>query len=100
MPWRSTWFRSRKEVVNAWARSEPSLFPRVNYFGHEISRLTWLRVSSLAKAELYLTLATVFRRYDMELYDAVRERDIDIVSDGFLPQPSTDARPLRVLIRK
>ncbi len=57
-------------------------------------------VCSLAKAELYLTLATVFRRYDMELFDTVRERDIDVVSDGFLPQPSTNAKPLRVLLKK
>lgn len=56
-------------------------------------------LSSLAKAELYLTLATLFRRYDMELFDTVRERDVDIYYDGFLPQPSPQSKGVRVLFK-
>ncbi len=52
---------------------------------------------SLAKAELYLALATVFRRYKAELFDTIRERDIDLAYDGFLPQPSVESKGVRVI---
>jgi hypothetical protein len=40
---------------------------------------------SLARAELYTAIATIFRRYDMELYDTIRERDINLASLQFRP---------------
>lgn len=54
---------------------------------------------SLAKAELYLALATVFRRYKPELFNTLRERDIDLAYDGFLPQPSPDSKGVRVIFK-
>ncbi|CZT10519.1 related to cytochrome P450 CYP3/CYP5/CYP6/CYP9 subfamilies [Rhynchosporium agropyri] len=53
----------------------------------------------LAKAEIFLTTATVFRRYDLELYDTVRERDIDLAYDGFIPQASPEGKGVRVVIK-
>jgi hypothetical protein len=47
-------------------------------------------------AELYLILATIFRRFDLELHDTVRERDIDIARDSFLGEPSLGSKGLRV----
>lgn len=61
--------------------------------------LYWCSLSSLAKAELFLTLATIFRRYQPELFDANRERDIDLAHDNFLPQPSAQSRPIRVIFK-
>lgn len=43
-------------------------------------------------AELYLVVATVFRRFDMELYDTIRERDIDVVRDCFIGEVSPESR--------
>ncbi|RDW58232.1 cytochrome P450-14 [Coleophoma cylindrospora] len=52
---------------------------------------------NLARAELCLVLATVFRRYDMELFDTVRNRDVDLAHEMFLPQPSQQSKGVRVM---
>jgi len=54
---------------------------------------------TLARAEMYLTLATVFRRYDLELFDTIRERDIDPAYDGFLPQTSPESKGVWAIIK-
>ena len=56
-------------------------------------------MNSLAKAELYLTLATIFRRYEMELFETVFERDVQLKHDFFLPQPSEESMGVRVVFK-
>ena len=53
---------------------------------------------NLAFAELYLTLACMFRRLGprMELYDTDRARDVDPTLDYFIPAPSLDSKGVRV----
>jgi hypothetical protein len=46
-----------------------------------------------------MTMATIFRRYDMELYGTIRERDINIDYDGFLPQPCRNNKGVRVIFK-
>lgn len=53
---------------------------------------------NLAKAEIYLTLAAVFHRFDMELYETDRS-DVDIVHDYFNPSPKDDTKGVRVLVK-
>lgn len=53
--------------------------------------------TSLAKAEISLTLATLFRRYEMELFDTTFERDVQVKHDMFLPQPSNESKGVRVV---
>jgi cytochrome P450 len=53
---------------------------------------------NLAKAEIYLTLAAVFHRFDMELYDTDRS-DVDIVHDYFNPSPKDDTKGVRVIVK-
>jgi len=53
---------------------------------------------NLAKAEMYLALATVFRHYDMELFETTR-RDVDCAHDMFLPQPASDSTGVKVLFK-
>ena len=53
---------------------------------------------SLAMAELHLTIATLFRRFELELFDTYRERDIDNVRDFFLGEPHPDTRGVRVRV--
>ncbi|KAL2849261.1 cytochrome P450 [Aspergillus pseudoustus] len=53
----------------------------------------------LAYAELYLVLATVFRRYEIELAGVTRE-DIDMAHDFFDPAPKRDSKGLVVKLRR
>jgi hypothetical protein len=45
----------------------------------------------LAYAELYLALATMFRRFRFELYET-DESDVRLAHDLFLPSPKLDSR--------
>lgn len=47
---------------------------------------------------MYVALAKVLRRFDLELYDVIRERDIDHYRDCFLGEPRDDSRGVRVKI--
>lgn len=53
---------------------------------------------NLAYAEIYLTLASVFRRYDFEMVDVVRERDIDITRDFFNTSSSLESKGMNVRV--
>jgi len=59
-----------------------------------------LKVSRFAYAELYLTIATIFRRFEFELYDTVHERDVEVERDFFLGSPGPKSRGVRVRIVK
>ncbi len=52
---------------------------------------------NLAYAELYMTLAAIFRRFDLELYETSFE-DIKIVHDFFNPSARLDSKGVRVLV--
>lgn len=52
---------------------------------------------NLATAEIYLTLATIFRRFDMELYETAA-RDAEIAHDYFIPHGHADSKGVRVLV--
>ena len=51
---------------------------------------------SLALAEIYLVIATVFRRFNIELHDTTRERDIDVSRDCFIAEVSPESRGIWV----
>lgn len=42
---------------------------------------------SLANAELYITIATIFRRFEFELYGTT-SKDIALNHDLFIPRPA------------
>jgi hypothetical protein len=52
----------------------------------------------IAYTELYITLAVLFRRFKMELYDTVRERDVDFKRDFFLAGQGVDSQGVRVKV--
>lgn len=64
------------------------------------TRLLRRRDHSLAYAELYTAIATLFRRFDFELVDVVRERDIDAMRDCFIGEPSLESPGVRVTLRQ
>ncbi|KAI9758310.1 MAG: hypothetical protein M1815_003512 [Lichina confinis] len=53
---------------------------------------------NLAHAEIYLTLATVFRRFELELYQTVRS-DAEPAHDYFNPMPRWDSKGVQVIIK-
>jgi hypothetical protein len=63
--------------------------------------LTFTFVCRFAKAEIYLTIATLFSRYtNMTLYDTDYDRDVKMVSDMFFPQASKESKGVRVLFNE
>lgn len=51
----------------------------------------------LASAEIYLTLAAIFSRFDFEIYKTTRE-DIDVAHDFFNPQPKKGSVGLQAIV--
>lgn len=51
---------------------------------------------NLATSEIYLTLAAVFRRFEMQLYETT-ERDVEIVHDFFVPGTHADSKGVRIV---
>ncbi len=51
----------------------------------------------MAYAELYLVLATMFRRFTFELYET-DESDVRLAHDFFLPSPKIDSKGVRVKV--
>lgn len=52
---------------------------------------------NLAWMELYVGLATVFRRHDLALFDTSTE-DVEFVIDMVRPMPKRDSKGVRVLV--
>ena len=55
---------------------------------------------SLANIEMYLFVATVFRRFELELFETDRHRDIDSSRDYYVGVPSSNSPGFRVLLAK
>jgi hypothetical protein len=53
---------------------------------------------SLAYAELYVVIAIVFRRFEMELWETTRDH-VDMVRDGFIPIPKRPATEMKILVK-
>jgi cytochrome P450 len=54
---------------------------------------------NLAKAEIWLTLATLFTRFDMTLYDTTRA-DVEVARDYFAAYASAQSKGLRVTLEE
>ena len=55
-------------------------------------------LDSLAYAEIYLTIASIFRQFDLELFETTQERDVDVVHDYFLGMPSLASPGIRARV--
>ena len=53
---------------------------------------------NLAYAEIYITLAAVFRRFDLELYETTRE-DVDCVHDYYNPASRKGSKGVRIVVK-
>lgn len=55
---------------------------------------------NLAWAEMYLAIAYIVTRFDLELFDTTKERDILFQRDWFLGAPSPESQGLRMQIKQ
>ncbi|KAK7959437.1 benzoate 4-monooxygenase cytochrome P450 [Apiospora aurea] len=53
---------------------------------------------NLVYAELFLTVARVMTRFDIELFETVKSRDVDVVRDCIIGLPSPESPGIRVKI--
>ena len=54
---------------------------------------------NFAHLELYVALATIFRRFELELFDT-DHNDVDFVLDIVAPMPKKDSRGVRIMVKK
>ena len=52
-----------------------------------------------ANAEMYIGLATVFRRVEMELWETKRDA-VDMAADFFVPIPKPKTKGVRVTVKQ
>ncbi|KAL8718276.1 MAG: hypothetical protein Q9225_004567 [Loekoesia sp. 1 TL-2023] len=57
-----------------------------------------IQYGNLAMAELYIAIATIFSRFDMELCETTRE-DVTLRRENFTPQARAESKGVRVLIK-
>ena len=82
-----------------WLDSNPDL-ERINRYFVPFSRGGRMCIGvNMAWAELYLTIAAVFRRLELELFQTEFERDVKIVRDCFIGEVSWETRGVRVTTR-
>ena len=55
--------------------------------------------NSLANAEIYMTIADVFRRFDLLLFETTRA-DVTIVCDAYIGHPRKESKGVRVEVAK
>ena len=49
---------------------------------------------------MYICVAQIVRRFDLELYDTTYERDFKVSRDCFLGIPTTKSKGLRFMIKR
>ncbi|KAF2462397.1 cytochrome P450 [Lineolata rhizophorae] len=103
-------------MSSSMMHTDPTIFPNPEKFDperwadpEESARLYKYMVSfskgprqclgiNLAYAELYLTIAALFRRFDMELCDTT-EDDVELAADWFVPKFKRDLKEVKAYIR-
>ncbi|KAI1155102.1 cytochrome P450 [Nemania diffusa] len=79
-----------------WLPSNPNL-EQCNRYLMAFSRGSRMCLGiNLAHAELYIVLAALFRHKEFELYDTVRERDVDFTRDFFVGETSASTKGVRI----
>ncbi|QKX52975.1 uncharacterized protein TRUGW13939_00046 [Talaromyces rugulosus] len=51
-----------------------------------------------AQAEIYLAMAAIFRRFDLQLFDTTFKRDVETVRDCFLTEARLESQGIRVKV--
>ena len=73
----------------------------ISFFSVKNRRLSGFELTidgSLAYANIYHVLSALFRRFNLELVDTVRERDVDMARDHLVGKPAKESKGIRVRI--
>lgn len=57
-----------------------------------------LTKNSFGFTMLYLAASQIFTKFDLELHDTIRERDIDVKRDYFFGEPSYGSKGIQVKV--
>ncbi|KAI1827660.1 putative cytochrome P450 [Xylaria intraflava] len=88
--------RPQEFLPERWLASNPDV-DRLNRYLVPFGRGNRMCLGvNLAYAELYVCLASIFRRLKLQLHDTIRERDIDIVRDCFIGETSPNSEGVKV----
>lgn len=72
---------------------------RNRFFSHRRDKWTdSKRNNSLAQAELYITISTVFTRFEFQLYETDRT-DVEMAHAYLVPYPKWDSKGVRATVR-
>lgn len=91
--WKSTSSPLERGQVCVLQSSESPLV----LLAYQYHRADWMQ-HIWAYAEIYVTLATIFRRFDLELYETTRE-DVDPAFQFMVPSLRLDSKGMRVLTK-
>ncbi|CAO1606115.1 hypothetical protein XANCAGTX0491_009615 [Xanthoria calcicola] len=87
-------------IPERWLAENPDLHNISHHFV-PFSRGTRMCLGqNFAMAELYVFIAYLVRHFDFELFDTVRERDVDAVRDCFISESSPHSPGVRVKVVK
>ena len=76
-----------------------SLSIRLYFLGNRRGSGIQLKLDgSLAYANIYHILSALFRRFDLELVDTIRERDVDMARDQFVSKPAKESKGVCVRV--
>ncbi|KAI3324236.1 cytochrome P450 [Xylariaceae sp. AK1471] len=79
-----------------WLSSNPKLTEITrNYLPFGRGSRSCLGIN-LALAEMYIVIACMFRRFNFDLHETIKERDIDTVRDCFIAEVSPDTKGVRI----
>ena len=76
----------------------PSAIPFNNLGSRRGSEIQLTLDGSLAFANIYHVLSALFRRFDLELVDTIRERDVDMARDKFISKPVKESKGVCVRV--
>ncbi|KAI5922175.1 putative flavonoid 3-hydroxylase [Camillea tinctor] len=92
--------RPNEFIPERWLPSNPDI-EKLNRYFVPFSHGNRVCVGmNFAYAELYVVIASVFRRKSFELHDTIRERDVDIVRDCFLGETAHNTKGVRIKYSK
>ena len=92
-------------------RDEVSKVPKISFTRSngekgEQKKLLWIELltlaynCSLANTEMYLAVAAVFRRFELETFETDRQRDVDSSRDCLTGEASSKSKGVRIVVLK
>ncbi|KAL8765571.1 MAG: hypothetical protein Q9209_007402 [Squamulea sp. 1 TL-2023] len=83
-----------------WLSDNPDLH-RINQYYVPFGRGSRMCIGlNFALAELYIIIARIFSQFELEIFDTIRERDVDYMRDCFIGETSPESLGVRMKVVK